>query len=635
MAMSFAVGCNKELPVEAPEAAGEIVVLTATIGDQDSKAVLKENKTEWEAGDKVTVHNGTKGFEFAAKSAGATTDLTYTGNDFSGEKFIAVYPSGNYTADVDKKTVVANIPTYQSSRNNSFNESAALAVAYTESNNLAFKHAVSLLKFTVKGNNIKGLIFYGNNGEGISGDVKVTLNAKSNAVMSVVPQETEITENDVTETKLVTWAKLWADTPDWCFDEGVTYYMAVAPQYFSKGFTAQLEVADVGNKDVKKYSKGFELEAGKIYDLGELSYDGSADAPAASDWVVAGTFNGWSTTANPMILEDGYYVVKNVTGLNYTAPTEEGKTESATGFKFIYKGDWKGSVGMVTTGKWEFVWDKDNGTNIYVDGASAADAFDIYVNPAEGNNGKFVVVAANQPMPEDKDASSGSDTPETPATPGQDSGWALAGTFNGWGNAVFKTTEIQGLFVVSNLTFEAYDEIKVKKADSWDVSYGGGIKNLNSNKWMKVYSGGSNIPVTTAGTYDVYFDLNNTKLYLMTAGTSYTSATEQSTDGQGPASQSWYIVGNFNSWNPGDAAYKMTDNGTYYVFKNFTAQSGCLLKFAPGKWSGDKGGTNQSFATGTWFKTGSDNISVDAGTYDIYLKKDQSEYKFVAPGQNP
>ena len=112
-AMVFAVACNKELPAEAPEVAGETVVFTASVDGADSKAVLKENKTEWVAGDKVTIHNGTKGFEFAAESAGATTDLKYVGNDFSGEKFMAVYPAGEYTADVAAKTVKANIPLWQ------------------------------------------------------------------------------------------------------------------------------------------------------------------------------------------------------------------------------------------------------------------------------------------------------------------------------------------------------------------------------------------------------------------------------------------------------------------------------------------------------------------------------------------
>ena len=117
-----------------------------------------------------------------------------------------------------------------------------------------------------------------------------------------------------------------------------------------------------------------------------------------SDWYVAGTFNNWNTTANPMALENGFYVLKNVTGLN-GASNNGG--ESSTGFKFVYKGAWKGSGNDgqgKTTGQWEYVWG-DNGMNIYVADASAADAFDIYVNPSEGDHGKFVIVTTGATLP--------------------------------------------------------------------------------------------------------------------------------------------------------------------------------------------------------------------------------------------
>ena len=214
--------------------------------------------------------------------------------------------------------------------------------------------------------------------------------------------------------------------------------------------------------------------------------------------------------------------------------------------------------------------------------------------------------------------------------PGVDSDWALAGTFNAWGNKIFKTTSTSGLFVIENLALDSGDEIKVKVVANWNTSYGGGIVNLKQNCWMKVYSNGANIPVSAKGTYDVYFDQLNTKLYLMAAGVDYASAVEQTSNGPAPTTPSeWYIVGNFNGWNPADSNYRMSDDGTYYIYDNFTAASGCELKFAPGKWSNDRGAS--SFKVGSWVNTstsGNNNIKVTAGTYKIYLKKDLSQYKF-------
>ena len=94
------------------------------------------------------------------------------------------------------------------------------------------------------------------------------------------------------------------------------------------------------------------------------------------------------------------------------------------------------------------------------------------------------------------------------------------------------------------------------------------------------------------------------------------------------------MVGSFNGWNPCDEAYKMTAEGDFFVFKNFTAAEGCEAKFAPGEWNGDKGG-NDNFAVNTACETGGKNIAVTAGTYDVYLKKDLSTYYFMEVGKTP
>jgi hypothetical protein len=135
-----------------------------------------------------------------------------------------------------------------------------------------------------------------------------------------------------------------------------------------------------------------------------------------------------------------------------------------------------------------------------------------------------------------------------------------------------------------------------------------------------------------AGTYDIYFDLANTKVYIMTPGKNISEA-QGAGSAPAPAEKDWHIVGAFNNWNPGDAAYKMTVEGDWYVFKNFTTATDTELKFAPGAWSGDKGG--DSFALDTEIPTASANIKVPAGTYNVWLKKDLSVYKFTVPGAAP
>ena len=101
VAMFAAASCVQELDNKVPEQAGETVVFTASVDEADTKAVLNETTktSEWVKGDKITLHNGTKGYEFSAKAAGRSVSFEYTGNDFSGSKFMAVYPAGTYTAN--------------------------------------------------------------------------------------------------------------------------------------------------------------------------------------------------------------------------------------------------------------------------------------------------------------------------------------------------------------------------------------------------------------------------------------------------------------------------------------------------------------------------------------------------------
>ena len=390
-----AVSCMKEAStVEAP--AEETVVFTATT-NATKTTLVNGNTSTWVAGDKITIYNGTQGYEFETKQSGPSVDFEYNGNDFSGEKFMAVYPAGTYTADLTAKTVIAHVPTYQEGVIDTYNAGAALAVAYTENEFLKFKNATALIKFKVIGQKVKGLIFYGHNNEAVSGNVLVSLN-EDNTIKSVVGQETEITEGEVTETKYITWAKVWApESSGNYFVDGETYYLAVVPQNFENGFTFQLEVDGVGNVDVLKYETAYELKPNTILNIGDVSA-----------WSVAGSFNDWNATANPMKREGDYYVIKNVTNLHYT----EENNKSKTGFKFVHNGTWTATgnnSGKLTSKVWEYNWDNNNDYNMYVDGATAEQAFDIYLNPNEGSAGKFVVVPAGEGLP--------SETPETPDTP--------------------------------------------------------------------------------------------------------------------------------------------------------------------------------------------------------------------------
>ena len=601
-----AASCAQELDNQLPE--GEKVVFEASVDGADTKVTLDGKVSKWESGDKITIHNGTKGYEFSTTDEGVKAEFSYVGDDFSGDKFMAVYPAGEYTADVAAKTVTANIPTYQPSRENDFSVGAVPSVAYAENNSLAFKNASALLKFTVKGTNVKGLVFYGNNNEAVSGNIKVSL-GENNTVESVEALETTITENNVTETKLITWAKVWAQTDNWCFNEGVTYYLSVVPQNFEKGFTAQLEVDGVGTVDVKKLETGYDLKPNTILDLGELEY--KAPAVENNNWGIAGTITNWADGADlAMTLEGDWYIAKNVT------------LEAGAAFKFRANGTWTTNRGSETTtpvAEGAEVKVVANGQDIT---AATPAIYDIYLS--KGADKMKLVKVGDVEVDEPSDEPVASD-------------WGIVGDLTNWTDkADIVMYSYKGMYVSYDVKFPADGSFKIRKGGVWNDAANYGLEtsgDVEPGYYYKVItSGGSGNIKVKAGTYDIWFDLNNKRVCLLNPGTDPATVSE----GTPSAPSNWNLVGSFNGWNPGDKTYAMTAQGDYFVYKGFTCSSAVEMKFAPGSWGGDKGATSSSnVVKDKKYGTGSSNIKVPAGTYDIYLNKDLMYYWFMTPGSVP
>lgn len=539
VAIFAAASCNKELPQENLPAVGETVVYTASTDAADTKAVLNEGtkKSEWVAGDAITIHDGVNGYTYVADKTGPVANFSAKENGFDSYRpVLAVYPAGTYTANVEAKTAKAYIPTWQQAQAGTYHNVAALAVAYSEGNTFAFKNAHALLKFTVNTDNVTHVIFHGNGSEAITGDVNVTLG--EDGVESVECLETEFTEQkwneetqkneDVKVKKYGTWVECYAyhDDANKYFTKGQTYYIAVAPQEFKGGVTVKVKIDGGEELVAKSTTKPVETKINTILNLGEIKYD----APVVHEWAVAGTFNGWSTTANPMELVDGYYVAKNVTGLNYSDPNK-GETGSSTGIKFVNKAAWRGGEGKVTAGTWAYVW--GDGGNIYVEDASADKAYDIYLNPNDGDYGKFVIVPAGDPMPED-----GVETPEQPeeVTPGEASEWALIGAFSSWADKYFETTNVANFLVCKSVQIKAAEGFLVRKPSTeWKDKYGAGNVNyLKANHYIVTSKDGADMCLEADGTYDIYFDVNAKTIYVMVAGQDYATATEQTANGEEP-----------------------------------------------------------------------------------------------------
>ena len=162
--------------------------------------------------------------------------------------------------------------------------------------------------------------------------------------------------------------------------------------------------------------------------------------------------------------------------------------------------------------------------------------------------------------------------PDTPVTP-SGSDFALAGSFSEWGDVAMENNN--GIYSAKGVAMEAYAELKIKDAASWDLSFGAAtVAYMNPGNHIVVAEGGNNISITEAGTYDVYFDHANLLLYVVAAGADYTTAPLQTENGKEPEVVEPEVTDNVvylkpnSNWmadNARFAAYFWNDGGNSWV----------------------------------------------------------------------
>lgn len=342
---------------------------------------------------------------------------------------------------------------------------------------------------------------------------------------------------------------------------------------------------------------------GKVYNLGTL-----AD-PVVTAYSVPGSHNGWVAGATPMYKSGDLCVAYGV-------------TFTGTGtFKILGNDKWYGAE--VKVGEWVSASTESN--DMTVD----AGTYDIYFSEART---MVCVVAA------------GSAVPEIPSIT-----WALAGTFNDWGNLDMQSTDTANLFVAKGVELAAGGEIKVKDSASWDTSFGRGVTYLAANSYMKVIQGSlDNITIAQSGTYDVYFEYlgANSRLYLMKANADYKTAKEQTADGslvpdqpQGETPDQasvWSLSGTLNNW--GDTPMVTTTVKNLFVAKSVKVGAYASFKVRKNKaWAENYGGGIVYMNPNGYidvFSGGSDISNTAAGTFDFYFDYANKRLYMVTAGSD-
>ena len=171
-------------------------------------------------------------------------------------------------------------------------------------------------------------------------------------------------------------------------------------------------------------------------------------------------------------------------------------------------------------GAWDLNWGVDcaqGGSDIPV----AAGNYRVYFNPATG---LIEFNAKNFGTTEDTGANGGGTTPEPEPQPGiEENRWGVVGTINNWGGTpdLYMNEVGENLYVRTGVTVTADDQFKVRFNNGWDINYGaaGDVEPfaVTVGEEMTLTAGGKNLSAP-AGTYDIYFNIVDFKMWVMPEG---------------------------------------------------------------------------------------------------------------------
>ncbi len=168
---------------------------------------------------------------------------------------------------------------------------------------------------------------------------------------------------------------------------------------------------------------------------------------------------------------------------------------------------------------WDLNWGVDcaqGGDNIPV----AAGNYRVYFNPATG----LIEFSASKYGTEEDTANGGGTTPEPEPEPGiEENRWGVVGTINSWGGTpdLYMNEVGENLYVRMGVTVTADDQFKVRFNNDWAVNAGaaGDVEPfaVTVGEELTLVSGGKNLSAP-AGTYDIYFNIEDYKMWVMPEG---------------------------------------------------------------------------------------------------------------------
>ena len=280
--------CSKDATQDLA-AAKPIDKFYATIADNDSRVQLNDAcKTVWTSGDRVSVFNKTTGnrrYKFTGNTGDTVGELSYMNGGTTGsaiDKVVAIYPYNASNSISTDGTITTVVPATQTYIKNSFGVGGSIMVARSETEDLSFQNVMGWIRIALTGDQtIKSIILWGRNNELLVG--KATINDDLSVNL------------DSNATKLVT---LDCGEGVQLSTEPTYFYIAVAPQTFSKGFC--VEILDADNEMFQLVTcKSVVVKRNHIVSMEESEYKNPQAQPLSNQI--------WYTTSDGAIITPNSY----------------------------------------------------------------------------------------------------------------------------------------------------------------------------------------------------------------------------------------------------------------------------------------------------------------------------------------
>lgn len=263
--------------------------ITVGFEGDDTRIQLNETqKTVWTNGDIVSVFyksDANQKWKFDGETGARTAQLKRVDAGKSTTKttrVVVVYPfNEDYDFNTETCNICTQLPATQHYLTDSYGKDGNIMVSSDEYNQFSLKSVYGWLKLQIKGDGekVRVITFRGNNGEQVAGEAYIyTEDATMSlaADMLMPGEDNNVGGSLIFDDTILTKLTLECDGGVTLSEEPTSFYIALPPQNYSKGFTVEIKTTD-GKKMIKSTDSEVVIERNHIQPMAAFPFENNSN----------------------------------------------------------------------------------------------------------------------------------------------------------------------------------------------------------------------------------------------------------------------------------------------------------------------------------------------------------------------